>query len=107
MAVAPEKQEHNDTVWSKSTLLCAHTSHADVWCALPCCAVLCCAGEFTEADALPRALQLVEQAGGIAAARELAEREGQMARDALQGLTESDAKRSLMLMVDYVLDRIH
>lgn len=63
--------------------------------------------EFTEADALPRALQLVEQAGGIAAARELAEREGQMARDALKGLTESDAKRSLMLMVDYVLERIH
>jgi geranylgeranyl pyrophosphate synthase len=69
--------------------------------------VLCCAGEFTEADSLPRALQLVEQAGGIAAARALAEREGQMARDALSGLTDSQAKRSLMMMVDYVLDRIH
>lgn len=76
--------------------------------AVLCCVVLCrAAGEFTEENALPRALQLVEQAGGIAAARELAEREGQMARDALKGLTESDAKRSLMLMVDYVLERIH
>lgn len=83
----------------------AFTPHAHVCRAVSCCAVL--AGEFTEENALPRALQLVEQAGGIAAARELAEREGQMARDALKGLTESDAKRSLMLMVDYVLERIH
>lgn len=71
------------------------------------CHGFACAGEFTEENALPRALQLVEQAGGIAAARQLAEREGQLARDALRGLTDSDAKRSLELMVDYVLERIH
>jgi geranylgeranyl pyrophosphate synthase len=70
------------------------------------CAVLC-AGEFTEDSSLARALVLVEQAGGIAAARELAEQEGQLARDALKGLTDSEAKRCLELMVDYVLERIH
>lgn len=67
----------------------------------------CCAGEFTEEDSLARALTLVDQAGGIAAARRLAEAEGQLARDALKGLTDSEAKHSLELMVDYVLERIH
>jgi all-trans-nonaprenyl-diphosphate synthase len=63
--------------------------------------------EFTEEGSLQRALELVSEAGGIQAARELAEREGQLARAALAGLKDCPAKRSLELMVDYVLERIH
>jgi len=63
--------------------------------------------EFTEEGALQQALALVDKAGGIAAARQLAEREGQLARQALNVLDDSPAKRSLELMVDYVLERIH
>lgn len=63
--------------------------------------------EFTEQDALQRALELVQSAGGIQAARELAEREGNLARQALSCLSDCQAKRSLELMVDYVLERIH
>lgn len=64
-------------------------------------------GEFTEDDALQQALALVDGAGGIEAARQLAEQEGQLARAALAGLQDCPAKRSLELMVDYVLERIH
>jgi all-trans-nonaprenyl-diphosphate synthase len=63
--------------------------------------------EFTEEGSLQRALVLVSEAGGIQAAQELAEREGQLARQALSGLADCPAKRSLELMVDYVLERIH
>jgi all-trans-nonaprenyl-diphosphate synthase len=64
-------------------------------------------GEFTEEGSLARALQLVHDAGGIAAARNLAEEQAQLARGALRGLPDSPSKRSLELMVDYVLQRIH
>jgi all-trans-nonaprenyl-diphosphate synthase len=63
--------------------------------------------EFTEEGSLQRALALVSEAGGIQAARDLAEQEGQLARQALAGLADCPAKRSLELMVDYVLERIH
>lgn len=84
--------------------MCLSTSTSRPNCYVSCC---CPVGEFTEEDALQRALQLVDEAGGIAAARRLAEQEGQMAREALKGLSDSEAKRSLELMVDYVLRRIH
>uniref|UniRef100_A0A383WLT2 Solanesyl diphosphate synthase n=1 Tax=Tetradesmus obliquus TaxID=3088 RepID=A0A383WLT2_TETOB len=63
--------------------------------------------EFTEEGSLQRALALVSEAGGLDAAMELAEQEGQLARQALGGLKDCPAKRSLELMVDYVLERIH
>jgi all-trans-nonaprenyl-diphosphate synthase len=63
--------------------------------------------EFTEDDSLQRALALVNSAGGIQAARDLAESEADLARQALSCLRDCPAKRSLELMVDYVLERIH
>eukprot|EP00878_Enallax_costatus_P002271 GHUV01002445.1.p1 GENE.GHUV01002445.1~~GHUV01002445.1.p1 ORF type:complete len:405 (+),score=81.67 GHUV01002445.1:198-1412(+) len=63
--------------------------------------------EFTENDALQQALELVNSAGGIQAARDLAEAEADLARRALTCVRDCPAKRSLELMVDYVLDRIH
>ncbi|KAF8071361.1 SPS3 [Scenedesmus sp. PABB004] len=63
--------------------------------------------EFTEDGSLQAALGLVHGAGGIEAARALAEEQGQLARAALRGLADCPAKRSLELMVDYVLERIH
>lgn len=63
--------------------------------------------EFTEEDSLQRALELVDSAGGIQAARDLAESEANLARQALKCLRDCPAKRSLELMVDYVLERIY
>lgn len=63
--------------------------------------------EFTEDDSLQQALHLVDSAGGLQAARELAEAEADLARQALHCLRDCQAKRSLELMVDYVLDRIY
>jgi len=62
--------------------------------------------EFQEEGGLQRAIQLVQESGGIAAARKLARQEADMALDNLKGLPDSPAKRSLELMVEYVLDRL-
>jgi geranylgeranyl pyrophosphate synthase len=45
--------------------------------------------------------------GGLAGARQLAEEEGQAARQALHRLPPGEARRSLESMVDYVLERIY
>jgi all-trans-nonaprenyl-diphosphate synthase len=62
--------------------------------------------EFQEEGSLQRAIQLVQESGGIAAARKLARQEADMALENLTGLPDSPAKRSLELMVEYVLDRL-
>ncbi|KAF5835267.1 isoprenoid synthase domain-containing protein [Dunaliella salina] len=62
--------------------------------------------EFVEEGSVARALQLVEAGGGIEAARGLARQQGDLALKSLDCLTDSPSKRSLQLMVDYVLDRI-
>jgi all-trans-nonaprenyl-diphosphate synthase len=63
--------------------------------------------EFTEDGSLERALQLVTEAGGIEAARQLARQEADLALAALACLPDGQPKRSLQLMVEYVLDRIY
>eukprot|EP00200_Dunaliella_tertiolecta_P003926 CAMPEP_0202346628 /NCGR_PEP_ID=MMETSP1126-20121109/5334_1 /ASSEMBLY_ACC=CAM_ASM_000457 /TAXON_ID=3047 /ORGANISM="Dunaliella tertiolecta, Strain CCMP1320" /LENGTH=423 /DNA_ID=CAMNT_0048938057 /DNA_START=97 /DNA_END=1368 /DNA_ORIENTATION=- len=62
--------------------------------------------EFVEEGSVARALQLVEAGGGIEAARGLARQQGDLALKCLDCLSDSPSKRSLQLMVDYVLDRI-
>lgn len=63
--------------------------------------------EFSEPASLQRAVELVTSAGGVERARQLARDEADKALAALSVLPPSDAKRSLELMVDYVLDRIY
>ncbi len=63
--------------------------------------------EFVEEGSLQRALQLVEQGGGIEAARRLARREADAALASLEQLADCPAKRALQLMVEYVLHRIY
>jgi all-trans-nonaprenyl-diphosphate synthase len=63
--------------------------------------------EFSEPESLQRAIDLVVSTGGVEAARQLARDEADKALAALQVLPPSRAKRSLELMVDYVLDRIY
>jgi len=63
--------------------------------------------EFVEEGSLGKALELVEAGGGIAAARALARKEADLALAALAPLEDCPAKRSLQLMVDYVLERIY
>lgn len=63
--------------------------------------------EFQEAGDLEKALELVRRGGGIETARTLARQEADLALAALDCLPDSDAKRSLQLMVDYVLDRLY
>lgn len=63
--------------------------------------------EFAEERALQRAIDLVSAAGGVEAARALAREEADKALAALATLPASRARRSLELMVDYVLDRIY
>jgi all-trans-nonaprenyl-diphosphate synthase len=63
--------------------------------------------EFADAGDLDRALELVGAAGGLDAARALARSEADAARAALACLPDGDAKRSLELMVEYVLDRLY
>jgi len=63
--------------------------------------------EFADGPAsLARALELVGEAGGLQAARALAEEQAALARAALAPLPEGEAKASLLLMVDYVLGRL-
>ncbi|KAI8472316.1 MAG: chloroplast Clp protease [Monoraphidium minutum] len=63
--------------------------------------------EFAEDGSLDRAISLVSSAGGVEAARQLAREEADKALAALAVLPASRARRSLELMVDYVLDRIY
>ncbi|GLI66167.1 hypothetical protein VaNZ11_009930 [Volvox africanus] len=63
--------------------------------------------EFVEEGALERALELVRETGGIEEARLLARQQADMALAALECLPEGPARRSLRLMVDYVLERIY
>lgn len=63
--------------------------------------------EFSEPGSLQRAVDLVVSSGGVDAARRLAREEADKALAALAVLPASRAKRSLELMVDYVLDRIY
>jgi all-trans-nonaprenyl-diphosphate synthase len=63
-------------------------------------------GEFEEAGSLQHAIQLVHSGGGIAAARKLARQEGDLALESLRCLKDCPAKKSLELMVDYVLERL-
>ena len=63
--------------------------------------------EFVEEGALVRALELVSLTGGLATAQKLAREEADLALASLSVLPEGAAKKSLQLMVDYVLDRIY
>ena len=59
----------------------------------------------------PRAVQvalgMVSSSGGIDMARALARSEGDAALRCLEGLPDCPSKRSLQMMVDYVLDRLY
>mmetsp|Transcript_9012 Transcript_9012/g.15659 ORF Transcript_9012/g.15659 Transcript_9012/m.15659 type:complete len:404 (-) Transcript_9012:571-1782(-) len=63
--------------------------------------------EFVEEGSLQQALKLVQQSGGIDASRQLARQEADSALACLANLADSPSKRSLQLMVDYVLHRIY
>lgn len=63
--------------------------------------------EFIEEGSLDRAIRLVTSTGGLAAAQKLARDEANLALAALEVLPEGAAKRSLELMIDYVLYRIY
>ncbi|CAG9465599.1 unnamed protein product [Pedinophyceae sp. YPF-701] len=64
-------------------------------------------GRFDEPGSLERGIELVQDLGGIDAARALAREEGRKAVAALAGLPMTPAKESLVKTVDYVLDRLH
>jgi all-trans-nonaprenyl-diphosphate synthase len=63
--------------------------------------------EFVEEGSMERALALVGETGGIEEARLLARQQADLALTALELLPEGPARRSLRLMVDYVLERIY
>ena len=63
-------------------------------------------GQFENEGDLQKAIDIVNT-HGIAEARKLAKREGDIALAALRQLPDSDAKRSLVGMVGYVLERIY
>ncbi|KAG1654567.1 hypothetical protein FOA52_009008 [Chlamydomonas sp. UWO 241] len=63
--------------------------------------------EFMEDGSLQRAIDLVTSSGGLAAAQKLARDEADLALRALDVLPEGQAKRSLVLMVEYVVDRLY
>jgi all-trans-nonaprenyl-diphosphate synthase len=63
--------------------------------------------EFVEEGSLERALELIKLGGGIEAARQLARQEADAALSSLDSLDDCTAKRSLQLMVEYVLQRIY
>lgn len=63
--------------------------------------------EFQGEGQLEEALSLVEQCGGLTAARALARAEGDAALAALHRLPQGEAKRSLEAMVDYILERVY
>mmetsp|Transcript_16755 Transcript_16755/g.42003 ORF Transcript_16755/g.42003 Transcript_16755/m.42003 type:complete len:443 (-) Transcript_16755:203-1531(-) len=64
-------------------------------------------GEFQEPGSMDRALEIIAEVGGIDAAFRLAREEADLALSSLEGLPDTPSKRSLQLMVDYVLDRLY
>ncbi|KAK9807153.1 hypothetical protein WJX73_001026 [Symbiochloris irregularis] len=62
---------------------------------------------FSEQGDTQHAIQLIKQSGGLDAARQLARQEADQALLALECLPACPSKRSLELMVDYVLDRLY
>ncbi|PNH05603.1 Solanesyl diphosphate synthase 1 [Tetrabaena socialis] len=63
--------------------------------------------EFVEEGSMERALQLVREAGGIEESQLLARQQADIALASLECLPEGPSRRSLRLMVDYVLERIY
>lgn len=63
--------------------------------------------EFTEEGSLEKAVAEVVRLGGVDAARDLAQKEGELARASLACLPDSPSKESLALMVDWVLQRLY
>jgi all-trans-nonaprenyl-diphosphate synthase len=63
-------------------------------------------GQFEKEGDLQKAIDIVTE-HGIEEARKLAKREGDIALASLRQLPDSDAKRSLVGMVGYVLERIY
>ncbi|KAL3133887.1 hypothetical protein ABBQ32_008346 [Trebouxia sp. C0010 RCD-2024] len=63
--------------------------------------------EFVEEGDLQRAIDLVREGGGVAAAKQLACEEADKALASLSCLDESEAKQSMEGMVSYVLDRLY
>lgn len=64
-------------------------------------------GRFKEEGSLERALELVSLGGGIAKAHALAREQGDLALAALACLPDTPSRRSLVLMVDLVLERLY
>eukprot|EP00887_Chlorella_sp_A99_P007306 scaffold2.g7306.t1 len=64
-------------------------------------------GRFEEEGSLTQALLLVAAGGGLEQARALARAEGDAAVAALAPLPDSPARRSLELLVEYVLERVY
>ena len=63
--------------------------------------------KFKAAGSFEEGLRLVEVGGGIERARLLAREEGDKALTALNVLPPSEARDSLAMMVEYVLERLH
>lgn len=62
--------------------------------------------EFQEEGDIEKAIELVRVGGGISGAQRLAREEGQLALEALECLPECEAKESLELVVEYILERL-
>lgn len=62
---------------------------------------------FDKESNLNEALRLVAESKGIERSRALAREQGALASAALQGLPDTAAKKSLEMMVSYVLDRLY
>lgn len=62
---------------------------------------------FKEEGSLDEALLIVKESGSINLARNMAAEEGKAARKALDLLPSSPSKQSLLMLVDYVLARLH
>ncbi|MEW5317843.1 MAG: hypothetical protein WDW38_009107 [Sanguina aurantia] len=63
--------------------------------------------EFREEGSLPRALQLVNESGGIEESKLLARQQADMALACLESLSDSPSKRAMVQIVEYVLERIY
>jgi len=62
--------------------------------------------EFQEDGDIEKAIELVQVGGGISGAQRLARQEGQLALEAIKCLPECEAKESLELVVEYILERL-
>lgn len=58
-------------------------------------------------ESLARALQIVNESGGIEQSRVLAREQADLALACLEPLTDGPAKQSLIQMVEYVLERLY